>query len=89
MAAAKTRVDSAEKEWESVKRKKSKRRTALSRMTRQELLATQDSFKQVSGSEEMRRFRDGLDLHAAHEVMVQPEPGCRQRNQRSRGGKCF
>ncbi|KAK5215015.1 hypothetical protein LTR72_011898 [Exophiala xenobiotica] len=70
VAKAKSRVESAEEALRAAKQSRSKRKAALMRMAHQEVASARDNLKQVSGTEEMRRLRDGYDLHIAEEVMV-------------------
>ncbi|KIW24852.1 uncharacterized protein PV07_10540 [Cladophialophora immunda] len=70
IAEANSRVESAEKELEAAQRNKSKKETALIEIAQQKLHSAGDNLKQVSGSEEMRRLRDGSELQCAEEVVV-------------------
>ncbi|KAK5312201.1 hypothetical protein LTR93_011416 [Exophiala xenobiotica] len=67
---AKSRVESAEEALQAAKQSRSKRKATLMRMAHQEVASARDNLKQVSGTEEMRRLRDGYDLHIVEEVMV-------------------
>ncbi|KIW36760.1 hypothetical protein, variant [Exophiala oligosperma] len=67
---AKFRVESAEEALQAAKQSRSKRKATLMRMAHQEIASARDNLKQVSGTEEMRRLRDGFDLHLAEESMI-------------------
>ncbi|KAK5332286.1 hypothetical protein LTR98_011579 [Exophiala xenobiotica] len=60
VAKAKSRVESAEEALRAAKQSRSKRKAALMRMAHQEVASARDNLKQVSGTEEMRRLRDGI-----------------------------
>ncbi|KIW37304.1 uncharacterized protein PV06_10644 [Exophiala oligosperma] len=70
VAKAQSRVESAEEALRAAKQIRSKRKATLMRMAHQEIASARDNLKQVSGTEEMRRLRDGYDLHIADKVMV-------------------
>lgn len=62
-------MESAEEALQAAKQNRSKRKAALLRMAHQEVTSARDNLKRASGTEEMRRLRDGYDLHIAEEVM--------------------
>ncbi|KAK5400771.1 hypothetical protein LTR06_011263 [Exophiala xenobiotica] len=70
VAEAESRAASAEEALQAAKQSRSKRKATLMRMAHQEIASARDNLKQVSGTEEMRRLRDGYDLHIVEEVMV-------------------
>ncbi|KIW36550.1 uncharacterized protein PV06_11204 [Exophiala oligosperma] len=67
---AKSRVELAQEALRAAKQSSSKTKAELMRVAHQELASARDNLKQVSGTEEMRRLRDGYDLHLAEESMV-------------------
>ncbi|KIW24857.1 uncharacterized protein PV07_10545 [Cladophialophora immunda] len=77
VADAKSRVESAENGLKAAKRNNSKRKASLIRAAYQKLRSARDCLIHVSSSEEMRRLRDGYDLHIAQEVMAHAEGGLR------------
>ncbi|KAK5277094.1 hypothetical protein LTR55_012547, partial [Exophiala xenobiotica] len=70
VAEAKSRVESAEKGLRAARRNKSTRKNAIIRTAQQELRLAKDNLYQVSKSEEMRRLRDGHEMHLAKDVML-------------------
>lgn len=70
IALANSRVESAEKGLAAAKRNKSKRRAALIKMAQQELRSARDNLKHASGSEEMRRLRDGSELECTEHAVI-------------------
>ncbi|KAK5214700.1 hypothetical protein LTR72_012159 [Exophiala xenobiotica] len=70
VTAAKSRVESAEKALQATKQNKSKRKAALMRIAHQEVASARDNLKKVSGSEELRRLRDGFELHITRRSMI-------------------
>ncbi|KAK5429751.1 hypothetical protein LTR55_012471, partial [Exophiala xenobiotica] len=70
VAEAESRAASAEEALQAAKQSRSKRKATLMRMAHQEIASARDNLKQVFGTEEMRRLRDGYDLHIVEEVMV-------------------
>jgi hypothetical protein len=70
VAEAKSRLESAEKGLRAARRNKSTRKNALIRTAQQELRLAKDNLDRVSGPEEMRRLRDGHELHLAKDVML-------------------
>lgn len=74
---ANSRFALAEANLKAAKRKKTKRRTAMVRVARQDFRLAEDNLKHVSGTEEMKRLRDGLDLATARESMLIAQGGVR------------
>ncbi|KAK5048774.1 hypothetical protein LTR69_011273 [Exophiala sideris] len=70
ITAANLRAESAQKEIEAAKRDNSKRKAVLTKKAQQKLRFAKDNMEHVSGSEEMRRLRDGSELQCAEEVLV-------------------
>ena len=70
IAKASLRVESAHKSLQAAKRSKSKRRRAALKRAEGELCLAKDGLKSVSGSEEMRKLRDGYDLQIARGDVV-------------------
>lgn len=70
VAEAKSRVESAEKGLRAARRNKSTRKNAIIRTAQQELRLAKDNLCRVSKSEEMRRLRDGHEMHLAKDVML-------------------
>ncbi|KIW36304.1 uncharacterized protein PV06_11443 [Exophiala oligosperma] len=70
VAKAQSRVESAEEALRAARQSRSKTKAELMRVAHQEIASARDNLKQVSGTEEMRRLRDGYDLHIADKVMV-------------------
>ncbi len=73
VAEAKSRVESAEKALQAAKKNRSKRKEALIKKVQEELAAAKAQLIRVSGPEEMRKLRDGYELHIAKKVMLMAE----------------
>ena len=73
---AKLKAESAEKALEAAKLDKSNEKgvsAAIIKTAQQELRSAKANLRNVSGSEEMRRLRDGFDLHILQTVMARVE----------------
>ena len=77
MVEARSRLRSAKKALQAAKRSKSTRKTTLIKTAQRELHSAKDNLTQVSGSEEMRRLRDGYDLHIAQDAAAHAGGGLR------------
>ncbi|KAJ9493254.1 hypothetical protein H2202_011287, partial [Exophiala xenobiotica] len=67
---AKSRVESAEKALQVAKQNRSKGKAALMRIALQEVASARDNLKKVSGFEELRRLREGYELHITRQSMI-------------------
>ncbi|KAK6362446.1 hypothetical protein LTS17_012856 [Exophiala oligosperma] len=89
IAEAKSRVDLAEKGRKLAKRSKSNKKAGMIRLARQELRAAEANLQQVYGPEEMRKIRDGYNLHTAHDVMVHAQARLRAAHSEVRKWEVF
>jgi hypothetical protein len=73
---ANLRTESAEKALQAAKLDRSKEegeRAAMIKTAQQEVRFAKAHLRDVSGSEEIRKLRDGFELHILHTVMVRAE----------------
>ena len=74
-AEAQARVESAETALQVANRNETAERVALIRVAQQELDSAKDNLRYASGSEELRRLRDGYELHITRESMLRSKAG--------------